>query len=245
MEFLNELWDQGHYPQIQLMDGKMIFFRVIDTDPDDADGMDASEESASVFHDESYLFPIIDYVRLRYENSYNNPEAQQFGINWDINNFTLRLSLIEHLPILDKIYVVSDAPRRPVPFEHYHQDRLSKPEDGTMTRFDHKSHIELPAIGLDAYINLITFPDDKTRITVGREYNFQGFTKPVEYYNPDYSKAKLPEIKDYRRTLYWNPNVTTDNFGQASIEFYNNSVCNIIDVSAEGITRYGQFLVNE
>ena len=32
---------------------------------------------------------------------------------------------------------------------------------------------------------------------------------------------------------------TTDNFGQASIEFYNNSVCNIIDVSAEGITRYG------
>ncbi|MBR3478731.1 MAG: hypothetical protein IKH43_06495 [Bacteroidaceae bacterium] len=52
-------------------------------------------------------------------------------------------------------------------------------------------------------------------------------------------------IKDYRRTLYWNPNVTTDNFGQASIEFYNNSVCNIIDVSAEGITRYGQFLVNE
>ena len=80
---------------------------------------------------------------------------------------------------------------------------------------------------------------------VGREYNFQGFTRPVEYYNPDYSKAKLPEIKDYRRTLYWNPNVTTDNFGQASIEFYNNSVCNIIDVSAEGITRYGQFLVNE
>jgi len=69
--------------------------------------------------------------------------------------------------------------------------------------------------------------------------------KLVEYYNPDYSKAKLPEVKDYRRTLYWNPNVTTDNFGQASIEFYNNSVCNIIDVSAEGITRYGQFLVNE
>ena len=23
----------------------------------------------------------------------------------------------------------------------------------------------------------------------------------MEYYNPDYSKAKLPEIKDYRRTL--------------------------------------------
>ena len=103
----------------------------------------------------------------------------------------------------------------------------------------------ISSMAFDSYINIITFPDDKTRITVGREYNFQGFTRPVEYYNPDYSKAKLPEIKDYRRTLYWNPNVVTDNFGQASIEFYNNSVCNIIDVSAEGITRYGQFLVNE
>ena len=125
--------------------------------------------------------------------------------------------------------VVSDAPRRPTPYEHFHQDRQEGP----------------PTTGIDAFINITTYPKEERRELKGREYNFQGFTRPVEYYNPDYSKAKLPEIKDYRRTLYCNPNVTTDNFGQASIEFYNNSVCNIIDVSAEGITRYGQFLVNE
>jgi hypothetical protein len=230
MEYLNELWDQGHYPQIQLLDGKMIYFL-----------------NDSSYGDNSYLYPIIDYVKLRYENSQNNQEVQQFGINWSVNNFDLRLSTIEHLPILDRIFVVSDCPRRPTPFEHFHQDRfdLSGPQFEGILMHQDPQKVTLGAIGIDAYINLITFPDDKTRITVGREYDFQGFNRPVEYYNPDYSKAKLPEIKDYRRTLYWNPNVTTDNFGQTSIEFYNNSVCNIIDVSAEGITRYGQFLVNE
>lgn len=90
-----------------------------------------------------------------------------------------------------------------------------------------------------------TYPNDSTHIIRGREYTFQGFTRPVEYYNPDYSHASLPEIHDYRRTLYWNPNVTTDRYGQASIEFYNNSVCTLLDVSAEGISKYGQFLVND
>ena len=79
----------------------------------------------------------------------------------------------------------------------------------------------------------------------GREYNLQGFTRPAEYYNPDYSKANLPEIKDYRRTLYWNPKVTTDKYGQATIEFYNNTVCTTVDISAEGVTNHGECLVNE
>ena len=226
MFFLNELWDQGRYPQIQLLDGKTIYFDWRDELPP-LPGENKGISNA--YADVSYLYSIMDYVKLRYENSTNNNETQHFVINWNDNSFDERVTLIEHLPILDKIYIVSDAPRRPTPFEHFHQDR----QEGRTTS------------GIDSYINIITFPDDKTRITVGREYDFQGFTRPVEYYNPDYSKAKLPEIKDYRRTLYWNPNVTTDNFGQASIEFYNNSVCNIIDVSAEGITRYGQFLVNE
>ncbi|MBR3478444.1 MAG: hypothetical protein IKH43_05035 [Bacteroidaceae bacterium] len=213
LDFLNEKWDQGYYNSFFLMDNKEIPLT-------DTTGM-------------SYLMLMDAYVRHMYKPSENNHESHDFSINWNKNNIWERIKLIEHIPILDRIYIVSDAPRRPVPYEHVHQDRVMDKGIGAITT------------GIDSYINIITLPDDKTRIMVGREYNFQGFTRPVEYYNPDYSKAKLPEIKDYRRTLYWNPNVTTDNFGQASIEFYNNSVCNIIDVSAEGITRYGQFLVNE
>ena len=212
-DFLNDKWDQGYYNSFYLMDNKEIPMT-------DTTGM-------------SYLMLMDAYVRHMYKPSENNYESHDFSINWNKNDFWGRVKLIEHIPVLDRIYIVSDAPRRPVSFEQVHLDRILDKQTGVITT------------AIDSYINIITLPDDKTRIAVGREYNFQGFTRPVEYYNPDYSKAKLSEVKDYRRTLYWNPNVTTDNFGQASIEFYNNSVCNIIDVSAEGITRYGQFLVNE
>jgi hypothetical protein len=229
LDFVNDLWDQGYYPAFGLLDGKTIYFdrreQVVSIQEDPA-----ALDRENHYKEDSYLYKIVDYARLRYKPSEDNYETFSFSINWNNNDFEERVRTIEYLPILNRIDIVSDAPRRPTPYEHYHLDRISGSKSSK---------------AYDTYVNLITFPDDKTRITVGREYNFQGFTKPVEYYNPDYSKAKLPDIKDYRRTLYWNPNVTTDNFGQASIEFYNNSVCNIIDVTAEGITRYGQFLVNE
>ena len=212
-DFVNDLWDQGFYNPYYLLNYKEFVLR------------DSFAHSNLVLLD--------SYVRHMYRPSVNNHESHHFSINWNKNDFWDRVMLIQYLPALDRVYVVSDAPRRPVLYEHIHLDRVQDKSTGAVTT------------GIDSYINIITLPEDKTRLMVGREYNFQGFARPVEYYNPDYSKAKLPEIKDYRRTLYWNPNVTTDNFGQASIEFYNNSVCNIIDVSAEGITRYGQFLVNE
>jgi hypothetical protein len=99
--------------------------------------------------------------------------------------------------------------------------------------------------GISGYINLTTVPNEKARRIAGREYTLQGFNRPAEFYNPDYSKAALPKVKDYRRTLYWNPDVTTDKNGQATISFYNNSVCKELDVSAEGISRQGEFLIKE
>jgi hypothetical protein len=76
-----------------------------------------------------------------------------------------------------------------------------------------------------------------------RRTHFQGFDEPAVYEMPDYSV--LPPAKDYRRTLYWNPNVTTDKGGRAKVEFYNNSSCRQIVVSAEGITPDGKALVGE
>lgn len=67
----------------------------------------------------------------------------------------------------------------------------------------------------------------------------QGYTQPAEFYHPDYSKTPLPELKDYRRTLYWNPDVKTDSTGRATVQFYNNSTCKQINISAEGVTSNG------
>ena len=76
-----------------------------------------------------------------------------------------------------------------------------------------------------------------------RRTYFQGYNEPSTFEMNDYSV--LPPMEDFRRTLYWNPDVTTDKDGKAVIEFYNNSTCREIQVSAEGITPDGRCIFNE
>ena len=66
---------------------------------------------------------------------------------------------------------------------------------------------------------------------------YNGYSQVRSFYSPDYSL--LPKDEDYRRTLYWNPNVKTDSDGKVTIEFYNNSSCKNIDISAETLTKEG------
>ena len=245
LDFVNDMWDQGYYNAFNKLDGRYISLL------------------GTISH-------INDYVRLQYELSENNREIGEAYYNWARINSSYspstsdnsnpredmskgRMETYSFMDNLKRIDIVSDAPRRPTSFEHEHQDKVTMTYTPNITLSSSSStdnwytSYEPPSapVGIDAYINIVATPDSLPRITLGREYSFQGFNKPVEFYNPDYSKARLPEVKDYRRTLYWNPNVTTDNFGQATIEFYNSSTCTSVDVSAEGVTRYGEFLVNE
>ena len=71
--------------------------------------------------------------------------------------------------------------------------------------------------------------------------DLRGFNRPVEYYSPDYSK-KQPEAPDYRKTLYWNADVVTDDEGKAEVSFFNNSICKDFKVSIEGVTPDGMFI---
>ena len=78
----------------------------------------------------------------------------------------------------------------------------------------------------------------------GFRINFQGLSEPDEFYRVDYSREPLPVGGDYRRTLYWNPYLTTDSEGRARVTFYNNGFSKSITVSAEGMGN-GGFIVNE
>ena len=79
-----------------------------------------------------------------------------------------------------------------------------------------------------------------------RFYVMSGLSVCEAFYQPDYSKQKLPEKqKDYRRTLYWNPFLRLDESGRATVSFYNNSRQNQFSVSAEGITENGMILTSE
>ena len=66
---------------------------------------------------------------------------------------------------------------------------------------------------------------------------YEGFSHPKKFYSSEY--VNLPDEKDFRRTLLWEPNAKTDEFGNVKLTFYNNSNCRIVQISAEGIDNKG------
>jgi hypothetical protein len=89
---------------------------------------------------------------------------------------------------------------------------------------------ELPTVTVD--LRLLE-DGGKRSYLKNRRWRMKGFAIPDEFYSPDYSKIALPE-QDYRRTLYWNPQVILDNSGKANIKLYNNSSPSILQVVVEG-----------
>ena len=83
-------------------------------------------------------------------------------------------------------------------------------------------------------------PDDGTRYTFrDRHYIIDGVTYAEEFYNRSYSGLEPKDNKDYRRTLYWNPNAKLDENGTFTDSFFNNSKESRLRISAAGISRDG------
>ena len=76
-----------------------------------------------------------------------------------------------------------------------------------------------------------------------RRTYFQGFNIPSTFQMEDYNV--IPPMADFRRTIYWNPDIRTDKDGKAKVEFFNNSTCQEMYISTEGMTEDGRILVHE
>ena len=72
-----------------------------------------------------------------------------------------------------------------------------------------------------------------------RATTVKGFNIPVKFYSPQYPDGPIEGTVDPRRTLYWNPNVITDEDGRARVEFYNNNFTRRFTINAAGITASG------
>lgn len=112
----------------------------------------------------------------------------------------------------------------------------------TSVKLRYADPIKYTALNIDKRYGCVVFietdpdmpapPGKGTRRTV-----IEGYSIPAEFYHPDYSV--MPENEDYRRTLYWNPELRTDADGKVRIEFYNNMTCRKMSVDAQGITPSG------
>ncbi len=110
---------------------------------------------------------------------------------------------------------------------------MCKYADPRMTSMD-VAHIYSCAVLIE------TYPEGQIPVDGAkgvRKTWLEGYSRVEEFYSPDYSV--LPPEPDYRRTLYWNPSVVSDEKGNVRIKFYNNSRCTKFSISAETITSQG------
>lgn len=81
-----------------------------------------------------------------------------------------------------------------------------------------------------------SFSDEKLQ---GEAY--PGYYTAREFYVPKYDRddADLGRI-DRRSTIYWNPNIQTDQDGRAELRFFNSDIASHLQVVLEGIGSNGQ-----
>lgn len=81
---------------------------------------------------------------------------------------------------------------------------------------------------------------DKSKTKVVR---FYGYDVADDFPLPDYRARDLPDKRDFRRTLYWNPDVLADENGKATVMFYTNADEHVkLGITARAVLPDGQLL---
>ncbi len=83
--------------------------------------------------------------------------------------------------------------------------------------------------------------NDLSRPALGTvSYSPIGYYKARKFYSPQYSDPKTNKaVADLRSTIYWQPNLVTDEKGNASVEFYNGGTKGTYRIVIEGMNING------
>ena len=116
--------------------------------------------------------------------------------------------------------------------DYWDLDKISLDDVKKMEIVEHATNV---AIRLYAYP-----PQERKNYKKGyRATTLQGYSVPKEFFHVDYGVGVLPDESDFRRTLYWDPDVKTDSTGRAWVSFYNNSSETRLRISAETLSSDG------
>lgn len=151
-------------------------------------------------------------------------ENRYEGKNLSANLSYEKIKTYNYLYNLDKVYIYTDYSPR---------------QEGSK-RFEGANQ---PTVTIDLH----SFPDKSRRLTYrDRRYILDGFSFCEDFYHPDYQRhLPMEGQKDYRRTLYWNPELQLDNEGKAQLTFYNNSRQTSLCVDVQGQAQDGTLLYNK
>ena len=69
-----------------------------------------------------------------------------------------------------------------------------------------------------------------------------GYQNPIEFYSPKYETDEMRNQPDLRTTIYWKPNITTSDKGEAAFSFYSADNPSTYSVVIEGVSNYGHLI---
>ncbi|WP_369998938.1 hypothetical protein [Winogradskyella sp.] len=72
--------------------------------------------------------------------------------------------------------------------------------------------------------------------------NIKGFTESVKFYAPNYETLSNQDwtIPDNRSVIHWEPNITLNDKGEHTLEFYSDDYIGNVIVIVEAISKYGK-----
>ncbi|MBL7871350.1 MAG: carboxypeptidase regulatory-like domain-containing protein [Cyclobacteriaceae bacterium] len=70
-------------------------------------------------------------------------------------------------------------------------------------------------------------------------YKIPGYNRSRPFYSPDYSDANNLKNPDFRTTIFWKPDLKTNNQGKASVEFYSADLATRYRIVVQGVTDRG------
>ena len=159
------------------------------------------------------------FIQERYDSLPLNHKDRALPVGVAITNQTEAVRRKYHkLYNLDKLYIYTDySPREENSWKYSGTDQP------------------------DVVVDYRLFPGEARQYTFrDRRYLMTGYSVCKDFYHPDYSRRPLPGTADYRRTLYWNPDVKFDAQGEATLRFYNNGKASSLSIEAEGVSPDGQ-----
>jgi hypothetical protein len=95
----------------------------------------------------------------------------------------------------------------------------------------------------DGVINLVTYKGNLSGFAIDPSYtavDYEGIQLAREFYSPVYTSNLSDHIPDYRTTLFWAPNIHTDEKGQATVSFYTSDLPGEYSALLEGLTPNGR-----
>jgi len=179
-----------------------------------------STERDVLLYNGKFALCIVNYEPAEFGNDFS-----QFGYQ------QISLRAVKNIYIIENIDVMAQYVKPPPP----------EPEESPITA----TQIVVGLRGFPGYncvVFIETYPDGEIPVEEAkgvRKTWLEGYSGVSEFYSPNYSVLPSVFIPDYRRTLYWNPTVTTDENGKANIQFYNNSSSKDFSISAETVTQQG------